>query len=134
MQKYNGKRKLSPRQEAAAVTLAIGGTKAQAARSAGVSVPGVQKWLQNIPEFKRSIVRYREEATSRTLGIACECSVEAILKLVQLMRESPNEKTQLRAAESILMRHERLTELVALSERVSALEDRQQSNVRAKIA
>lgn len=128
---------LSPRQEAAALALASGSFIGYAAKEGKCSPQTVKKWLREVPLFRRQIEQFRAEATERALGILSHAVAEASLKLVNLMKNSPDERIQLRAAESLLANQLHYQEQIALTERLKQLEDQlaaQTMPARARVA
>jgi hypothetical protein len=59
---------LSPRQEAAALALARGGTQDEAGNESGAGTRTIKTWLATQPAFVRRIRELRADMTSRALG------------------------------------------------------------------
>jgi hypothetical protein len=65
-------RRLSPKQESAAVSLGNGCTIARAARHCGASLRTVKLWLATVPDFKQRVNQLRSEMTSQAIGQLAE--------------------------------------------------------------
>jgi hypothetical protein len=117
-------RAFSPRQEAAALALASGQSRDQAAHLSGAKLRTVCAWLL-MPAFRDRVNELRAEMTQRALGILADNAAAAARKIVALM-SSESERVQLRAADTLLEKLLRFTELVNHEERIAALERSQQ--------
>jgi hypothetical protein len=125
----------SPRQEVAALALASGQSRDEAAEQSGAKLRTVKGWLM-LPAFRNRVNELRAEMTERALGILADSAAAAARKLVALL-SSESERVQLRAADILLEKLLRFTELVNHEERIAALEQSQQTNrspLRGKIA
>jgi hypothetical protein len=60
-------RRLTPKQESAAVRLASGCTIARAAHHSGAALRTVKLWLATLPAFKRRVQELRSEMTSQAI-------------------------------------------------------------------
>jgi hypothetical protein len=122
--KFTEKRILTPKQEDAACSMALGKTIEAAAQQCNVSSRTVKSWLSRIPDFKRRIVTLRAEATDRTLSILTSFSAQAAEKLASLLNSS-NERVAGWAAVKLLeLRYSYSTD-VDHEERLAALEAEQ---------
>jgi hypothetical protein len=125
---------LSPRQERAALELAVGRSRADAAKWARVSVESVKRWHREVPAFPRRVHELRSELTSQALGRLIDAQVSAAETLGYLSRKSRSEMIRLSAARAILEMSTKLRESVEFEERLKKLEQRdepQRSSVAA---
>jgi hypothetical protein len=112
----------------------MGARTDEAAATAKVKPRTLNAWLAHVPAFKREIQKYRREATERALGLITDATCAAVLKVVSIMQNTPNERTALKAAEIILGKQLQMTELIALTERVEELEASHQTFNRPRVA
>jgi hypothetical protein len=131
---HTAKKKLSPRQEAAALVLAQGGTSGDAAAASKVGTSTVKQWSGTLPHFRRAVAAYRAEMTERALGVASAHLTRAMCRIVYIMEHSASERVQLKAASLLIDRQLRLTELVSHEERLVALEAAHQTFTRPRVA
>jgi hypothetical protein len=124
---------LSPKQEAAALSLATGATKVEAAGSVDVAVRTIKAWMM-LPPFKRRVHQLRSELTHRAIGILADNAASFALTLATVSREAPKHRDRAAAAKAGLDVLGRLNEKIALEERIAALEDQQSLTPRPRIA
>jgi hypothetical protein len=117
-------RLLTPKQEAAAVSLASGATIEVAARESGAGVRTVKTWLSALPAFGRRVQELRAEMTSRALGRLVDSMASAADTLGFLCRKGKSEMIRLGAARAVLELGNKLRETVELEQRIIALENR----------
>jgi hypothetical protein len=123
-------RPLTPRQEAAAFSLATGRTLREAAAEAGCGERTIRTWQTTLPAFGQRITALRAEATSRALGHLVRDMAGAARTLGLLSRRGRSEAVRLAAARSVLELGTRLREHVELEERLAALEEAQDAGGR----
>jgi hypothetical protein len=127
-------RRLTPKQEQVAVSLASGCTIEVAARQCGAAVRTIKGWLANIPDFKRRVDELRSEMTRQALGRLVDSMTSAADTLGYLSRQAKSETVRLYAARSVLELGVKLRESVELEERLAALEAAQPAPSRKRIA
>jgi hypothetical protein len=113
---------LTPKQEAAALSLAAGRTIDQAARDGGAGGRTVRTWLHDRPAFARRVQELRAEMTSRALGRLLDNMASAAETLGHLSRKGKSEMVRLGAARALIELGHKLRESVELEERIAALE------------
>ena len=106
--------KLTPKQESAALSLAMGGRIAEAAETAGVKPRTVKAWLASVPSFKRRIKELRSEMTSRCLGVLADNAVNAANTLAYLSGKAKSERLRVSASVKVIELLLRTRELVEL--------------------
>jgi hypothetical protein len=117
-----GNRPLSPKQEAAALSLATGCTQEVAARESGAGTRTIKTWLREQPAFARRITELRAELTGMALGRLVEGMASAADTLGYLCRKAKSETVRLGAARALLELANKLRETNELEERIAALE------------
>src|SRR5262245_49781759 len=95
-------RRLSAKQEQAAVSLASGCTIEVAARECGAAVRTIKVWLAGVPGFKRRVDGLRAEMTRQALGRLVDSMTSTADTLGCLSREAKSESVRLYAARSVL--------------------------------
>lgn len=100
--------------------IANGGSLAQAAEAAGVSVRTVQRRLQD-PEVRMDVQEARVDLARQFMGELQELKSAAVGRVRQVLTESGDEQAVLRAA-GMVLRSSDPTEAVQLREEVLALE------------
>jgi hypothetical protein len=125
---------LTAKQEAAALSLAAGGTQEQASKQSGAGTRTIKTWLATLPTFKSRIQELRAEMTSRALGRLVENMVSAADTLGYLCRKSKSETVRLNAARAVLEMSTKLRESVELEQRISELESAQPQQQKARLA
>jgi hypothetical protein len=115
---------LSTKQEAAALALASGATKAGAANSVGVAERTIRAWFM-IPLFKQRVHQLRFELTERALSILTATAAGFAQTLVAASKKAPKHRDRAAAARAGLEMMTRLNEKIALEQRVAELEARQ---------
>jgi hypothetical protein len=119
-------RVISPKQEAAALALAVGATLDEAARKSNCGSRTIRTWQAEQPTFVRRIAELRAEMTSRALGRLVDSMASAAETLGFLSRKGRSEMVRLSAARAVLELGTRMRETVELEERIAALEARQE--------
>src|SRR5690242_9533727 len=99
---YTEERRLTPKQEQAAVSLASGCTIEVAARECGAAVRTVKLWLATVPAFKSRINQLRTEMTSQAVGRLIDSMTSAVETLSQLSRSAGSEMVKLLAATKVI--------------------------------
>jgi hypothetical protein len=125
--KCTATRKLSPKQEAAAVALASGCTIEVAARECSAAVRTIKTWLADVPEFRQRIDGLRADMTKQALGRLVDSMTSAADTLGYLSRKAKSENVRLNAARAVLEMGVKMRETVELEERLAALEQAQAS-------
>jgi hypothetical protein len=113
---------LTPRQEAAAASLAAGFTQAVAAEQSGAGERTIKTWLATVPAIGARVRELRAELTSRALGRLAAEMASAAETLGFLSRKAKSEMCRLGAARAVLELGVKLRESVELEERIAALE------------
>ena len=124
---------LSPKQEIAALAIARGAFREVAAVECGASARTVKAWLHQ-PTFRQRVHQLRTEITSQALGRLIDNMVSASDTLGYLSRRAKNEMVRFQAAAKIIDSAIKVREATELAERVAALEAKQQSVPRSRIA
>ncbi len=103
------------------LALAGGETVAAAARKANVAERTLYRWL-NDEDFRREVNQARAEMFRRAAGCMAEGAVSGALTLRQLCLRGKSENVRLGAARALIDLGAKLSEIVDLEERLSALE------------
>ncbi len=119
-------RALSPKQEAAALHLAAGRSRRDAAKRTRISVASIKNWVATQPAFSRRITELRSEMTAQALGRLTDGAVSAAETLGYLARKSRSEQVRLMAARAVLEMSTRLRETVEFEERLKRLEEQRE--------
>ena len=114
--------RLTPRQEAACLAIAGGKDHSSAARESGAAVRTIKAWM-TLPHFKKRIRQLREEATERAVNRLATVAADAVKVIVTLMYNSTSQYIQLQAAQTVLDRSCKLTDLSSLQERLASVEE-----------
>ena len=117
----NCTKKLTPRQEAAAVELAAGQSIEAAAAKCHCAARTIKIWLAAVPEFKERIIALRADMTERTMSVLTAFSTKAALTLAKLL-DSQSEKTRGWAAVQLLQLKHDYSKLIDLEARVRKME------------
>jgi hypothetical protein len=115
---------LSPKQEAAALSLAVGRTIEDAAGESGAGSRTIRTWLRDEPAFPRRVSELRAEMTARAVGRLADGMASAADTLGYLCRKARSETVRLGAARALLELGNKLRESVELEDRLTALEAR----------
>jgi hypothetical protein len=118
---------LNPKQEAAALLLAVGRSVKAAARDAGVAERTLRNW-RCVSAFRARVQELRSDVFGRAVGALCGISVRAARTLAGLL-QSTDEKVQLGAAKAVLEAAPRMREQIDLVEQLEELK-RQMEEVR----
>jgi hypothetical protein len=113
---------LSPKQEAAALALAAGGTEEEAAKESGAGARTIRTWLHEEAAFARRIKELRSAMTSRALGRLVDNMASAAETLAYLSRKGKSEMVRLSAARAVLELGNKQREAAELEERLQELE------------
>ena len=116
--------RLTPRQRRAIETLTAGGQVTEAAEVAKVARKTVHAWLKR-DDFRAALAEAETEklaALSRALGKLAERAADTLGELLDDPTTTPT--VRVRAFDVVMGRLLQLRELVTLSERVAALEDK----------
>jgi hypothetical protein len=105
----------------AAAALALGESKAIAAKKAGISTKTVQRWLADEAAFADLVAEFRTAYIGESAGILAHASTSAARKLHQLVSEAPD-MVALSAARTILAMADQYRAAMELEERIKALE------------
>jgi hypothetical protein len=116
-----GKRNID---EQLVLALAVGGGVACAARAAGVSERTVRRRMEDAG-FREAVRKLRGELLERAVGRLTDLGLRAADQLGELMDHGKREQTRLGAARATLDFMLRGTEMVAIEQRLQALEDAQ---------
>ena len=106
------------------LALAVGGGIAGAARAAGVSERTVRRRMEDAG-FREAVRKLRGELLERAVGRLTDLGLRAADQLGELMDSGKREQTRLGAARATLDFMLRGTEMVAIEQRLQALEDAQ---------
>jgi hypothetical protein len=115
-------RKLTARQEAAALALAGGRQMKAAAESLGIGERTLHRWRES-PVFQSREQQLRSELFGLAVGRLCELTGKAADRLGELV-DSKTETVALGAAKAILEAAPRLREAAELADRLAAVERR----------
>jgi hypothetical protein len=118
-------RRLTPKQEDAALALASGCTIESAAKRSGAAPRTIKLWLATISAFRCRIDQLRAEMTERALGVLAASAASAASTLASLMLTATSEPARIASAKAVLDMLLRVRETVALEERICALEEAQ---------
>jgi hypothetical protein len=114
---------LTPKQEAAALALAAGGTHAAAARKAGCGDRTIRTWQADPGgAFARRVAQLRSEMSARACGRLAD-GMAAGADTLRALLKARSEQVRLGAARALLELGVKLRESVELEERVRALEE-----------
>jgi hypothetical protein len=122
---------LTPRQEAAALSLAKGGSRETAAVESGAGVRTVKTWLL-LSAFTERIHELRREMTAQALGRLVDNLASAADTLGYLSRKAKSEMVRVIAAAKLFELAAKVHEATVMEERVRALEERQQTPLKVK--
>jgi hypothetical protein len=120
----------SPKQEAAALALARGGTQEEAARSAGCGLRTLKTWV-NLPGFVVRVRALRSAMTDRAVGELADGMADAARGLRKLL-SAKSETVRLGACRAMLELTVKLREATELEERITALENRNEQHPRPR--
>jgi hypothetical protein len=110
---------LNPKQEAAALLLAVGRSVKAAAHEAGVAERTLRNWKAE-GAFRARVQELRSEVFGRAVGALCGISVRAARTLARLL-QSADEKVQFGAAKAVLEAAPRMREQIDLVEQMEEL-------------
>jgi hypothetical protein len=113
---------LTPKQEAAALALAAGATRAEAAGAARCGERTIRTWQAERPEFARRVAELRAEMSARACGRLAD-GMAAAADALRALLKARSETVRLGAARALLELGVKLRESVELEERVRALEE-----------
>jgi hypothetical protein len=133
MTKAAAKCLLTPRQEAAALSLAKGGSQQLAAAESGVAARTVRSWFL-LTGFTKRITQLRAEMTSQALGKLTDNLASAADTLGYLSRKAKSEMVRVIAAAKLFELAMKVKDATELEERIRALEERQQAPARPRNA
>ncbi len=102
--------------------LAVGLTKGEVARQAGVSDRTLRRWLKQ-DAFRRQVEDARAELISSTVGRLADATTDAVATLQELLGTGNPPATRLGAARAILEMASRYRESEELEKRLAALEE-----------
>lgn len=100
--------------------LAIGLTRAEAAKAAGISERTGYRWLED-PAVVEAVRKIRQDMTGEAFGELVAQLKKAVRKLVSLM-DSPDPRVQLVAARSVLTHCLEMGSVVDREGRIAAME------------
>jgi hypothetical protein len=115
---------LQPRQEMAALYLAMGDSPEQAAKKAGCGVRTLRRWMAEDADFTARVKELRAEMTSQAVGRLVASMTKAAEQLAILAVRGSREAIRLQAAKAVLELAIRVRETEELEERIVALEAR----------
>jgi hypothetical protein len=104
------------------LALACGATVEAAAHQAGVSPATVYR-RKNDPQFLRRLHEARADMVQRTAGMLAGAGMESVKTLLTLQKEPAPFAVRLGAARAVLELGVKLREIVAVEERLRALEE-----------